>query len=153
MVKENNRDDGDVKLFPKINGITSLLKNEPSTSHRSENWPSLRSILDRRHHRLLQLCRQPGFQYVRLSHNWYQLMEGIYHVQCWQSNSMSFCQIIFLGSIYLCLIRNRLLKHDSICLCIFFAFVYGILHLILFCNEYGNYQLTASICLQNVRQG
>ena len=24
-------------------GIASLLKNEPSTSHRSENWPSLRS--------------------------------------------------------------------------------------------------------------
>ena len=44
MVKENNRDDGDVKLFHKIIGITSLLKNESSTSHRSENWPSLRSI-------------------------------------------------------------------------------------------------------------
>ena len=43
MVKENNRDDGNVKLFPKIIGIASLLKNEPSTSHRSENWPSLRS--------------------------------------------------------------------------------------------------------------
>ena len=26
MVKENNRDDGDVKLFPKIIGIASLLK-------------------------------------------------------------------------------------------------------------------------------
>ena len=36
MVKENNRDDGDVKLFPKIIGITSLLKNEPSISHRSD---------------------------------------------------------------------------------------------------------------------
>ena len=45
MVKENNRDDGDVKLFPKIIGIASLLKNEPSTSHRSENWPSLKSNL------------------------------------------------------------------------------------------------------------
>ena len=44
MVKENNRGDGDVKLFPKIIGIASLLKNEPSTSHRSENWPSPRSI-------------------------------------------------------------------------------------------------------------
>ena len=37
MVKENNCEDGDVKLFPKIIGIVSLLKNEPSTSHRSEN--------------------------------------------------------------------------------------------------------------------
>ena len=37
MVKENNRDDGDVKLFPKIVDIASLLKKEPSTSHRSEN--------------------------------------------------------------------------------------------------------------------
>ena len=45
MVKENNRDDGDVKLFPKIIGIASLLKNEPSTSHCSENLPSLRSSL------------------------------------------------------------------------------------------------------------
>ena len=43
MVKENNRDDGDVKLFQNIIGIASLLKNEPSTSHRSENWPSPRS--------------------------------------------------------------------------------------------------------------
>ena len=43
MVKENNRDDGDLKLSPKIIGIASLLKNEPSTSHRSENWPSPRS--------------------------------------------------------------------------------------------------------------
>ena len=43
MVKENNCDDGDVKLFPKIIGTASLLKNEPSTSHRSENWPSPRS--------------------------------------------------------------------------------------------------------------
>ena len=45
MVKENNRDNGDVKLFPKIIGNASLLKNEPSTSHRSENWPSPRSRL------------------------------------------------------------------------------------------------------------
>ena len=37
MVKENNRDDGDVKLFQKIIGIALLLKNETSTSHRSEN--------------------------------------------------------------------------------------------------------------------
>ena len=37
LVKENNRDDGDVKLFQKVIGIASLLKNEPSTSHRSEN--------------------------------------------------------------------------------------------------------------------
>ena len=37
MVKENNRDNGDVKLFPKIIGIASLLKNEPLTAHRSEN--------------------------------------------------------------------------------------------------------------------
>ena len=44
MVKENNRDDGNVKLFPKIIGIASLLKNETLTSHRSENWPSPRSI-------------------------------------------------------------------------------------------------------------
>ena len=43
MVKENNRNGGDVKLFPKIISIASLLKNEPSTSHRSENWPSPRS--------------------------------------------------------------------------------------------------------------
>ena len=34
MVKENNHDDGDVKLF-QIIGIASLLKNEPSTSPRS----------------------------------------------------------------------------------------------------------------------
>ena len=45
MVTENNRDDGDVKLFPKIIGIASLLKNDPSTSHRSENSPSPRSRL------------------------------------------------------------------------------------------------------------
>ena len=45
MVKENNRDNGDVKLFPKIIGIASLLKKEPSTLHRSENWPSPRSSL------------------------------------------------------------------------------------------------------------
>ena len=37
MVKENNRDDGDVKLFQKIIGIALLLKNEPLTLHRSEN--------------------------------------------------------------------------------------------------------------------
>ena len=37
MVKENNRDDGDVKLFPKIIGIALLLKNEPWTLHHSEN--------------------------------------------------------------------------------------------------------------------
>ena len=43
MVKENNCDDGDVKFFPKIIGIASLLKNEPSTLHRSENWPLPRS--------------------------------------------------------------------------------------------------------------
>ena len=43
MVKKNNRNDGDVKSFQKKNGIASLLKNEPSTSHRSENWPSLKS--------------------------------------------------------------------------------------------------------------
>ena len=47
MVKENNRDNGDVKLFPKIIGIALLLKNEPSTSHRSENWPSPRSSQSR----------------------------------------------------------------------------------------------------------
>ena len=45
MVKKNNRNDGDVKPFQKIIGIASLLKNEPSTSHRSENWPSLKSML------------------------------------------------------------------------------------------------------------
>ena len=45
MVKKNNRSDGDVKSFQKIIGIASLLKNEPSTSHRSENWPSLKSML------------------------------------------------------------------------------------------------------------
>ena len=45
MVKENKRNDGDVTLSPKIIGIASLLKNEPSTSHRSENWPSLRSVV------------------------------------------------------------------------------------------------------------
>ena len=44
MVKKNNRNDGDVKPFQKIIGIASLLKNEPSTSHRSENWPLLKSI-------------------------------------------------------------------------------------------------------------
>ena len=33
----NNRNDGDVKDFQKIIGIESLLKNEPSTSPRSEN--------------------------------------------------------------------------------------------------------------------
>ena len=43
MVKKNNRNDGDVKPFQKIIGIASLLKNEPSTSHRFENWPSPRS--------------------------------------------------------------------------------------------------------------
>ena len=43
MVKKNNRNDGDVKSFQKIIGIASLLKNEPSTSHRSENWPSPKS--------------------------------------------------------------------------------------------------------------
>ena len=43
MVKKNNRNGGDVKPFQKKIGITSLLKNEPSTSHRSENWPSPRS--------------------------------------------------------------------------------------------------------------
>ena len=37
MVKENNRDGGDVKLFQKIIGIALLLKNELSTSHHSEN--------------------------------------------------------------------------------------------------------------------
>ena len=37
MVKENNRNDGDVKLFTKVIGIASLLKNEPSTLHRYEN--------------------------------------------------------------------------------------------------------------------
>ena len=37
MVKENNRDNGDVKLFQKIIGIASLLKDETLTSHRSEN--------------------------------------------------------------------------------------------------------------------
>ena len=37
MVKENNRYNGDFKLSPKIIGIASLLKNEPSTLHRSEN--------------------------------------------------------------------------------------------------------------------
>ena len=37
MVKENNRDNGDVKLFPKIIGIALLLKNEPLTSYRSNN--------------------------------------------------------------------------------------------------------------------
>ena len=36
-VGANNRNDSDVKPFQKIIGIVSLLKNEPSTSHRSEN--------------------------------------------------------------------------------------------------------------------
>ena len=47
MVKENNCNDGNVKLFPKIIGIASLLKNEPSTLHRSENLASPRSNLHR----------------------------------------------------------------------------------------------------------
>ena len=37
MVKKNNRNDDDVKPFQKKIGIASLLKNEPLTSHRSEN--------------------------------------------------------------------------------------------------------------------
>ena len=55
MVKENNHDDGDVKLFLKIIGIASLLKNEPSTLHRSENWPSLWSTRD--HDKISHLFR------------------------------------------------------------------------------------------------
>ena len=45
MVGNKNRNDGDVERFQKIIGVTSLLKNEPSTSHRSENWSSLKSTL------------------------------------------------------------------------------------------------------------
>ena len=54
MVKENNCDDGDVKFFPKIIGIALLLKNESSTSHCSENWPSPRS--NKNNHLVASVC-------------------------------------------------------------------------------------------------
>ena len=89
MVKENNRDDGDVKLFPKITGITSLLKNEPSTSHCSENWPCPRSTYITELN--LQICYYAQKRRICRENCKYVLDENLHGHFCPRWKAAKFC--------------------------------------------------------------